>query len=221
MMKHIKILMAMVVCLGISMSANAQLSHTKDGFVDTKAKEIITKTKNKIKSSPSISFVSQIIIKDQNKKEQSRQTAQVLLSKNKYRIMVDGHIFYCDGTTVWHHNRETQEVIINNIEKEEDNILNPAKLLENYEKNFRPKFIRVEEDGTFVIDFTPKKTKEYHKIRILISKDYQITKLEMNYYDSSKTEYIIEKYRTNVHSVDSDFVFTATDTKGIEIIDMR
>ena len=55
--------------------------------------------------------------------------------------MVDGHIFYCDGTTVWHHNRETQEVIINNIEKEEDNILNPAKLLENYEKNFRPKFI--------------------------------------------------------------------------------
>ena len=34
-MKHIKILMAMAVCLGISMSANAQLSHTKDGFVDT------------------------------------------------------------------------------------------------------------------------------------------------------------------------------------------
>ena len=80
---------------------------------------------------------------------------------------------------------------------------------------------KMEEDGTFVIDFTPKKTKEYHKIRILISKDYQITKLEMNYYDSSKTEYIIEKSRTNVRSVDSDFVFTATDTKGIEIIDMR
>ena len=220
MKKHINILVAMAMFLGLSIGANAQLAHTKDGFVDTKAKDIITKAKNKIKSAKSISFVTEIIVKDQEKKEQNRQRAQVLLSKNKYRITVGGHIFYCDGVNVWHHNRETQEVIINNIEKEEDNILNPVKLLENYEKNFRPKFIREEEDGTFVIDFTPKKTKEYHKIRVFIGKDYQIKKLEMNYYDSSKTEYTIEQYHTKVNSADSDFVFDATE-KGIEIIDMR
>ena len=58
MKKHINILVAMAMFLGLSIGANAQLAHTKDGFVDTKAKDIITKAKNKIKSAKSISFVT-------------------------------------------------------------------------------------------------------------------------------------------------------------------
>ena len=126
---------------------------------------------------------------DQEKKEKSRQKANVLLSGNKYHILVENHVFYCNGTTVWHHNKETNEVVINNIEKEEDNILNPAKLFENYEKNFKAKYIRENEDGTLVIDLTPVKGKEYHKIRLLIDKKtYQLKNMAMYYYDSSQTE---------------------------------
>lgn len=220
-MKHINIVLAIMVFCGISFCANAQLSHTKDGVVDAKAKEIISKTKDKINSTKGISFTTQIIVKDDKKQERSRQKAQVLLAKNRYRIAIENHSFYCNGESVWHYNADTKEVTINNIEKEEDNILNPAKLLANYDKNFRPKFIREEEDGTFVIDFVPKKSKEYHKIRVLISKNYQIKKIEMNYYDSSKTEYAIEQYRINVNSVDSDFVFNINEYTGVEVIDMR
>lgn len=217
-----KILIAIALFISVSFSVNAQLSHTQKGAVDQKAKSILSKAKDKIKSANGISFTSQIIIKDQEKKEKSRQKARVLLSGNKYQILVEKHIFYCDGNTVWHHNKETKEVVINNIEKEEDNILNPTKLFDNYEKNFKAKFIRENEDGTFVIDLTPTKGKEYHKIRLLIDKkNYQLKNMAMYYYDSSQTEYTIEQYRTDVTTSEADFVFNPAENKGIEIIDMR
>ena len=220
-MKHTKIIILLVAFLGLSVVASAQLSQGKNGLVDEKAKEVIIKAQNKIKSTEGISFVSYVVVKDQEKKERERHEAKVLLAGNKYRIYVKNHVFYCDGVSVWHHNKETKEVVVNNIEKEEDNILNPAKLLANYEKNFKSKFIRTEEDGTFVIDCTPKKNKEYHKIRILIDKNYQIKQLEMFYYDSSKTEYIIEQYKTGVKSAETDFVFDKAANKDVEVIDMR
>ena len=217
-----QILSAIVLLIGISFSANAQLLHTQKGSVDEKAKSILSKAKDKIKSANGISFTSQIIIKDQEKKEKSRQKARVLLSGKKYQILVEKHVFYCDGNTVWHLNKEAKEVVINSIEKEEDNILNPSKLFDNYEKNFKAKFIRENEDGTYVIDLTPIKGKEYHKIRLLIDKkNYQLKNMAMYYYDSSQTEYTIEQYRIDVTTSEADFVFNPAENKGIEIIDMR
>ena len=130
-MKHTKIIILLVAFLGLSVVASAQLSQGKNGLVDEKAKEVITKAQNKIKSTEGISFVSYVVVKDQEKKERERHEAKVLLAGNKYRIYVKNHVFYCDGVSVWHHNKETKEVVVNNIEKEEDNILNPAKLLAN------------------------------------------------------------------------------------------
>ena len=78
-----KIIATVTLLIGIIFGANAQLSHTQKGFVDEKAKGILTKAKNKITASKGISFTSQIIIKDQEKKEKSRQKANVLLSGNK------------------------------------------------------------------------------------------------------------------------------------------
>ncbi|MBR5784036.1 MAG: outer membrane lipoprotein carrier protein LolA [Bacteroidales bacterium] len=210
-----------LVLLSVAFKSNAQLSHTQNGFVDEKAKEILSKCKQKIVSSKGISFTSQIVIKDQQKKEKEKRSAKVLLQGNKYRISVEGHSFYCDGTTIWHHNKETKEVIVNSIDKESDNILNPSQLLNNYDKNFRAKFIR-EENGIYIIDLVPKKAKEYHKIRICVAqKSFQIKKMEMYYYDSSQTDYSIEQYKANIETALGDFVFDSVANKGVEIIDMR
>lgn len=217
-----RILITIALLIGVTFGANAQLSHTQKGMVDEKAKSILSKAKDKIKSAKGISFTSQIIIKDQEKKEKSRQKARVLLSGNMYQILLENHVFYCNGSTVWHHNKETKEVVVNSIEKEEDNILNPAKLFENYEKNFKAKFIRENEDGTLVIDLLPAKSKEYHKIRLLIDKNnYQLKNMAMYYYDSSQIEYTIEQYRTDVKTSEADFVFNPAENKGVEVIDMR
>ena len=43
----------------------------------------------------------------------------------------------------------------------------------------------------------------------------------MFYYDSSKTEYIIEQYKTGVKSAETDFVFDKAANKDVEVIDMR
>ena len=64
-----KILIAIALFISVSFSVNAQLSHTQKGAVDQKAKSILSKAKDKIKSANGISFTSQIIIKDQEKRK--------------------------------------------------------------------------------------------------------------------------------------------------------
>ena len=98
-MKHTKIIILLVAFLGLSVVASAQLSQGKNGLVDEKAKEVITKAQNKIKSTEGISFVSYVVVKDQEKKERERHEAKVLLAGNKYRIYVKNHAFYSSKNT--------------------------------------------------------------------------------------------------------------------------
>jgi outer membrane lipoprotein-sorting protein len=100
-------------------------------------------------------------------------------------------------------------------------IFNPSTLLQNRDKNFRSKLIR-EENTQYVVDLTPRKTQNFHKIRLLINKtSYQITKVEVYNYNSSRNECTISQYKTNAKATDADFSYDAVKYKGYEVVDMR
>ncbi|MBO4741763.1 MAG: outer membrane lipoprotein carrier protein LolA [Bacteroidales bacterium] len=188
---------------------------------DAKVKNILNSALSKIKAAPAISFDATVVNKDPDKKEVSRQKVKVLLSGNKYRITIDDMVVCCDDKAVYSIDNSAKEVTVNAISDSETDIFNPAKLLKNNEKNFRPKLIR-EENNQYVVDMTPIKTQNYHKIRLLINKSsYQITKVEVYNYNSSRNECTISQYKTNAKASDSDFTFDAAKNKGYEVIDMR
>jgi len=188
---------------------------------DAKVKNILNSALSKIKAAPAISFDATVVNKDPDKKEVSRQKVKVLLSGNKYRITIDDMVVCCDDKAVYSIDNSAKEVTVNAISDSETDIFNPAKLLKNHEKNFRPKLIR-EENNQYVVDMTPIKTQNYHKIRLLINKSsYQITKVEVYNYNSSRNECTISQYKTNAKASDSDFTFDAAKNKGYEVIDMR
>ena len=62
----------------------------------------------------------------------------------------------------------------------------------------------------------------FHKIRLLINKtSYQITKVEVYNYNSSRNECTISQYKTNAKATDADFSYDAAKYKGYEVVDMR
>lgn len=212
------ILLVMVLC---ACPLAAQITHTKNGDVDKNAQKILSSALKKIDNASAVSFKVTLVSKNAEKKETARQTVQVLYSKGKYRVSADDQMLYSNGVDAWHWTKSNKEVVVSPLPASEDDLMNPARLLANYSKNFRPKFIRVENDGTAVIDLIPIRPKSYHKIRLLIvEKTGLLKKMEMHNYDSSCGEYIISDFK-NAKASASDFVFDVAAHKDVEVIDMR
>ena len=197
----------------------AQLTHTADGSVDENANSILKKAANKM--SGTIAFTVTVVNYDSNKKETFRQKADILYNAPRYRVKSGELEIYCDGKSVWQLNKAAKEVVVSPMTDSDDDLTNPAKLLANYTKNYRAKFIREEEDGTSIIDLQPKKSRTYHKIRLFIdSKTGQLKKLEQHNFDSSRCAYNISNFK-NTKASDSDFTYDSNAHPGIEEVDMR
>lgn len=211
---------AIVVSIFFCAGATAQMKNTPTSQ-DQKVNNILSTAFGKIKAAGAISFDATIVNKDPDKKEVSRQKVKVLLSGNKYRITLDEILILCDEKAVYSIDNSTKEVTVNAPSDSDMDIFNPAKLLQNRDKNFRSKLIR-EENTQFVVDLTPRKTQNFHKIRLLINKtSYQITKVEVYNYNSSRNECTISQYKTNAKATDADFIYNAAKYKGYEVVDMR
>lgn len=199
-------------------AANAQLTHTANGTIDVNATNIIKKASAKM--SGTVSFTVTVVNYDANKKETFRQKADVLYNAPRYRVKAGTLEIYCDGKFVWQVNKSAKEVVVSPIADSDDDLTNPARLLANYSKNYRAKFIREEKDGTAIIDLQPNKGRSYHKVRIYIDKNGQLKKLEQHNYDSSRSEYTVSNFK-NATASDGDFTFDSAANSSYELIDMR
>jgi outer membrane lipoprotein carrier protein len=192
---------------------------------DTKAKTILNELSADIKSYGliKIDFTSKIENKSNNTNESKDGT--IWLKGEKYRLEITGQTVICDGKTVWTYIKDANEVQINTIQADEDAITNPLKLLNSWEKNFKPKLIKEATEGgktIQTIDLTPLKSKSYHKVRLKIDKTKkQIVSSTVYDKNGSTFSYILKTFITNQTVNDSYFTFKASDFPGVEINDMR
>ena len=199
----------------------AQITHTANGDVDQNAAKILKKASSVFEKS-AVSFSVTMINREGSKKETARQKADVIYSKGRYRVSAEGQTLFCDGKDVWQWDHAAKEVTVNTLAPSSDDLLNPAALLANYGKNFKAKFIRLEDDGTAVVDLTPFKAKSYYKIRMLInSKNGFIRQMEIHNFDSSEGIYQVSAFKSGAKCSDADFHFDSAANKGVEVIDMR
>ncbi|MCQ2295033.1 MAG: outer-membrane lipoprotein carrier protein LolA [Bacteroidales bacterium] len=215
MKKLFTILLLSIACI----SAMAQLTHTDKGAVDEGANAFLKKAAAKMNGT--VSFSVSVVNLDANKKETFRQKAEVLYSAPRYRVKAGDLEIYCDGKSVWQYNRPANEVVVNNLTTSDDDLTNPAKLLANYQKSFRAKFIREEDDGTVIIDLQPYRSNTFHKVRLFINgKTLVLKKMEQHNYDSSRGEYTITNFK-NAQALDTDFAFDTKSHPKVEVVDMR
>ena len=216
--------LSFVVCAVLALGSHplhAQITHTANGDVDQNASKVLKQAVGKLNAAP-VSFNVTMISKNSKKKEVSRQKVQVLFNKGKYKVQADNHMFYCNGKDIWHWDKASNECILNKMTEDEYDLMNPAALLSNYAVNYKAKYIRMENDGTAVIDLTPKKGRSFYKIRVLVNTNNgQLKSLTMHNYDSSCAEYQISEFKSGVAATDADFVFPASKNPKVEVIDMR
>lgn len=222
-----KYLLKLTVCLGLILnfqfstvnSVQAQITHSAQGDVDQKAAAVLKKAAARFDQN--VAFTVEVTLLDAQHKESLRQSAQVLYDKGRYRLTVSGQEVVCDGTTVWQWNKAAREVVVSNMGSDDVDLMNPARLLSNYGKSFRAKYIRTDDDGSAVIDLQPRSARSFHKIRLLVNeKDGTLKRMEVHKYDSGRELYDISGFR-RASTPASQFTFDAAKHPDVEVIDMR
>ncbi|MBR1851526.1 MAG: outer membrane lipoprotein carrier protein LolA [Bacteroidales bacterium] len=210
------LLLFIIVALG---SLQAQISHTANGDVDKKADEILKRAASKLNQP--VMFDVAATVTNADKQTTATAKASVLYSKGKYRMTMPEQVLYCDGTATYHWQVEAKELVVSPMEQDGINLMNPGSIVTNYAKNFRPKYIRTEPDGTAIVDLQPRQAASYHKVRLfVVEKTGLLKRMEVHRYDSSREEFVVTNFKTT-RATDSDFRFDAKAHPEVEVIDMR
>ena len=122
---------------------------------------------------------------------------------------------------------EEKEVVVSNVDNNDSDVLNPAKVLTMYEKGFKYKFIQDRFEASraiYVIDLYPEDVanSEYSKIRLSIDKDKsQLWKVEYSAKDGNKYTITVNTFKVNEQIPDASFTFDKAKNPGVKIIDER
>jgi len=193
-----------------------------------KAKEILDNVSEQTKkySSIQVNFVFAHQTKDAES-EANKTQGTLLLKGDKYKLTLLGNTIYNDGSTMWTHMLEENEVIVAKVNKDDENSFNPAKMLTIYETGFKYKFIQERFEANraiYIIDLYPKNIdeSEYSRIRLFIDKDKsQLWKIEYFAKDENVYTITINTFVTNKSLANSTFVFDTAAHPDAMIIDER
>ena len=148
------------------------------------------------------------------------------LKGNKYKTTFSGIQYFCDGTSIWSYDKGTNEVSIYEYDPDDDqNLMNPQRILKDWSAHFRAKFIRDEFQNNVqysIVDLTPKTAQSYYRIRVYIVKtSLKIAKVMVYEKDNTIYTYSIEQFKNDIPLDDKLFVFDKTKHPGVEVNDMR
>ena len=208
-----------MLAMAVVYTASAQITHASQGRLDENATMALKKASDRF--GQNVSFNVTLTTLDSQHKKTGSYTAEVRYNKGKYRLVMSDQELVCDGTTVWQWNKQANEVTVSTLGDDDIDLMNPGRLLANYDRDFKAKYIRTDDDGTAVIDLQPRSARSYHKIRLLVDEETGLLKrMEVHRFDSSRELYDISNFKRTANAA-SQFTFDPARHPDVEIIDMR
>lgn len=154
--------------------------------------------------------------------EQSTDGTLYFKKPTKYRIETDERTIVTDGKTSWSWNPRNRQVIVDNY-KEETHALSPEQLLLTYPKDYYSTLVGEESVAgapAYVLKLTPKEDNSFATaMKIWVSKDWLIRKVEITDVNGAVTTYTIQKVTLDQGL--SDERFTYRIPSEAEVIDLR
>lgn len=145
---------------------------------------------------------------------------------DKYKLIIPSQHVYCDSVNVWNYLPQQNEVTISFYDpQDEENAINPIKLISNYQKHYRSAFIReIVEKGVNIqiIDLYPLKTSSFYKVRLFIDKNKkEIFKISISEHNGYTYTYTFDAFLKNPKLSNQLFIFNSSQYQDVEIIDIR
>ena len=198
----------LIIGILISFSISAQTAHD---FLNTVVE------KNKSYNDISIVFNYKVINKEAGINE--NMSGYASMKGKAYKLNIEGQEMISNGTTLWTHLIEDEEVMISEVT--EDNDTSPLAIIESFSKNITVSFINNGTDTT-ILEVKENEVNNFEKITITVdSKNLTLREIHAYLSDGNEFVYEITSFTTNQNLPDSMFIFNEDQHPNVEIIDMR
>ena len=193
-------------------------------FSQPKGASLLDEVSAKTKSSKSIKADFTYSMENKQAKLNESKSGSLLVSGDKYKLVLAGQQVFCDGKTIWTFIKESNEVQINMLDHNEE-ALTPSKLLSSYNTDYKAKPMRDKpnsEPNTESFELTPNNSKNFVKAVLVIDKiKKQVKSFSLFDKNGNTFTYKVIKYQTDLPVTAADFTFEPANHPGVEIIDMR
>jgi chaperone LolA len=147
----------------------------------------------------------------------------VLKGENRFRITTEDQVIVSDGETLWTYNKPTRRVLIDKLEKADNDWL-PQKLFMKAQKEYRHRMAgeeAVQGQNCYLVEFSAEKEDMYiTKMKVWVGKESWIpVKIEQTDISKNRTVYLLSEIQTGEPIEDSIFQFRAPESA--EVIDLR
>ncbi len=202
------------------------LSMAMMGQSSEKAKGILDKLTAQTKAYKTIEAKFSFTMENLQEDIKEQYNGSISIKGDKYKVSLMSVNTYYDGTVLYTHMLDAEEVNISEPDPEDEETLNPATIFSSYEKGFKYNFIgegTADGKAIYEIDLYPEnRDKPYSRIKLLILKD------EMNIYsirqvnkDGNNYTIIVKDMKVNHAIDDKTFVFDKAANPNVDVIDMR
>jgi outer membrane lipoprotein carrier protein len=205
----------------IFLAAAISLSFAAFAQSDSKATTILDEVSAKTKAYKSIRIDFTYTMENKKEKINDKFSGSLLSKGDRYKLTVARQDVICDGKTIWTYLKDANEVQINTAGQDDDSFT-PTKLLSNYTKDYKSKFIE-EKGNSQIIELYPiAKGKSYSKVKLSIDKaKKQIQQFIIYDRGGSIFTYNVNKFITDQVISDKEFAFNKAEHPGVSVDDMR
>lgn len=191
---------------------------------DPKAQEILDKLSKKIKGYSSFYIEFSANVKNSSNGTNESETGKGWVKGNKFYASYGENTIISNGIKKWTIVKEEKVVYITDADEEDDDAVNPKKLMTIWESGFKNKYSKettLNNETVHVINLYPKNpgSVDYHTITVYISKDSnELKKVVIKTKDGTTMTYSLTKFEGNPTIGDSKFVFDKTKYPGYKEI---
>jgi outer membrane lipoprotein carrier protein len=196
------------------------------GNNDPEAKKILDAVSAKFKTFKAVQAKFSLKIENATGKSLGTKTGTVYMKGGRYRVTITGQEIFCDGSNISTFDKSANEVTITKIDPTA-NSLTPQKVFTNfYDNDFLYKLngeTTVAGKKIQEIELTPiDKSKPFFKVLVYVDKaSLTITSTKVFEKTGNRYTYAVTNINTTAPISDDQFIFSAKNFPGVEVIDLR
>ena len=189
---------------------------------DTKAQSVLDKLSAKMKAQKSFYVEFSLSIKSGGSTES--MTGKGWVKEDKYYGSLGENTMISNGVKTWTIVKEEKTVYETNADEEEDDMLNPKKLMTLWESGFKNKYVKettLSGKAVHCINLYPKSASsvDYHTVVLYVGKaDSHLKKVIVKMKDGTTMTYRVTKFTSNPTISDSKFFFNKGKYPGYTVV---
>ena len=208
---------AILICLSFGLLGQSS---------DPQAKIILDEVSSTYRTYKSIQADFELSIENPQEGINETKKGKFFVKGDMFKIDMGNERIVCNGTVLWTHLVDLNEVQISDYDPNEEDALTPNNVFTIYENGYNFKYIgsqKYNSTATERIDLFPvDKETPYFKIELTVAKStYRLMKAKIFDKNGNHYTYTINNMEIDKAISDSFFIFDKTNFDGIDEIDLR